>query len=444
MKKLLILFTTILALAGCKESEILVFDEKPEVRLNQSITAVRTSLLSAQDGWIATLPTNAGGGYGFYMSFDESENVMMYGDLTSTTTITPKTSTYRLKAVLGTELIFDTFNYISMLADPVPTVYGGVSGSGYKSDLEFLHVRTTTDSMIFKGKKYGQPLVLVKASPTQKAEYEAGKYQTAIDKIQNFFATTKHPYVEIVSSDVTLKVGISLDMSATLVSGKRINFIGLLADGTVDDAKGKFAYTSDGIEILDGKSVYQGITFVRIAWKDKTTLALYDSNKKEYIVKSSADVLVPLKLLVSYNGTYNEIIIGTSLPAGVTSSFNTAYNLSVSKFAAMNPTRTLNFVKFSLESASVAMVSIESDNGTNSYSGSVSYTYTLNDGILTLSNPVYDANWTSRNTQLLDIRNYFLSGPFRIDWVTSTDPTSSNLGGLYRVSDPNSFFYGTL
>ncbi|SMC79451.1 DUF4302 domain-containing protein [Pedobacter nyackensis] len=449
MKKIFILFTAILALTGCKESEILVFDDKPEVRLNQSITEVRTGLLSAQNGWIATLPTNAGGGYGFYMSFDASENVKMYADLTSTSIITPKTSTYRLKTVLGTELIFDTFNYISMLADPVPTVYGGVSGSGYKSDLEFLHVRSTADSMIFKGKKYGQPFVLVKATAAQKAGYEAGEYKTAIDKIQNFFATTKHPYVEIVSGAATLKAGISLDMSATLSSGKRINFIGPLADGKVADAKGKFAYTFNGIDILGGTCVYQGITFVRMAWKDNTTLALYDAKQKEYVVKSSPEVLVPLKLLMSYNGTYNEITIGTRLPLGVTSGFNVAYNSSVTKFAALfiaglPEPRTLNFVKFSLVNATIATVSIESDNGTKSYPATASYNYTLIDGVLTLSNPVYDANWTSRNALLIDIRNYFLSGPFRLDWVTSTDPTTSNLAGLYRVADPTSFFYGTL
>ncbi|TKC12237.1 DUF4302 domain-containing protein [Pedobacter polaris] len=446
MKKLFILFTVLIALASCKKSDIEVFDKKPEERLGQSIAEVRSALLSSPSGWIATLPTFAGGGYGFYMSFDENENVKMMGDLNITSIGTPATSTYRLKTVLGTELIFDTFNYISLLVDPTPSVFGGAAATGYKSDVEFRHNRSTTDSIFFTGKKYGQPLVLVKATASQKTLYEGGGYKTAIDKFKAFFTNTKNPYIEYTFGNSTLKVGMSLDFNNTLVTGKRINFSGILADG-VSTAAGvaKFAFKLDGADILGGGLVFNGITFVKILWKDASTLAFYDKAGKEYIVKSNPIPLTPLYLLFKYNGTFKKISIGSSLPTGVNSKFNDVFQALVTRLGALSPKRTIVSISFTLTNSTTATLSVSPNNGTSTFVANATFNYSINNDVITLSNPVYDGNWTARGTEYDGVKNFFLSGPFKIDWVSSTDPANTiSIGGLYQVADPTAYYYGSL
>ena len=61
----------LLAFAGCKKEEELNFDDRPEVRMNQSIAELNNILTSSPNGWIATMPTLTGGGYGFYMPLTE-------------------------------------------------------------------------------------------------------------------------------------------------------------------------------------------------------------------------------------------------------------------------------------------------------------------------------------------------------------------------------------
>lgn len=450
MKKLLILFTALIALGSCKKSPIEIFDQKPEERMTLSLAEVRTALLAAPNGWIATMPTFAGGGYGFYMQFDASENVTMYSDLgtanaPSTTVldhVTPVTSTYRLKTVLGVELIFDTFNYTSYLVDPMPNVFGGAAATGYKSDIEFRFTRATTDSLIFKGKKYGQVMAMVKATAAQKASYEAGEYKAAIDKFKAFFVNTRNPYIEYTSGTETVKAGMNINFTNVLATGKRVAFTALLANGSVATASSKFGLTIDGANFPVGLT-FQGINFVRIAWKDAVTLAFFDASGKEYIIKSNPVPLTPFVSLYKYNGTYRRISVGSSLPTGVNSTFNDVYQALATRLAALTPKRTIVSISFILTNSTTATVAVSPTNGTSTFVANATFNYTINNDVITLSNPTYDGNWTARGTEYNGVRDFFLSGPFKIDWVTSTDPANTlTMGGLYRVADPTAYFYG--
>lgn len=299
MKRLLLCIALLSILISCKKSSYVAkFDKLPQERAAEQIALVSSTLTSSENGWVATLPTGAGGGYGFYMNFDKEQNVVMVGDLTATSSSTSAKSYYRVKQDMGTELVFDSYNYISMLDDPNGSVMGGVSKVGFSSDIEFTYDRINADSIVFIGKKYRQPFILKKATAAQKASYMAGDLKPAIDKFNTYFTNNKFAYIEMVSGATTIKVGVSPNLSGTLATGKRIDFTGVLADGkTIATANSKFAYNLDGLSILNGGLVYQGITFVRIAWKDASTLAVYDSTGKEYIIKNNNGPLVNINLL---------------------------------------------------------------------------------------------------------------------------------------------------
>lgn len=319
MKRILIFIALSSIVMSCKKtSYVAKFDKLPQERAGEQIALVSNVLASAEDGWIGTLPTLAGGGYGFYIKFDKDQNVSMFADLTDESAKTVAKSYYRVKQDMGTDLIFDTYNYISILDDPDGSILGGADKIGFSSDIDFIYDRSTADSIIFKGKKFRQPFKLVKATAAQRAIYEAGGYKTAIDKFKNFFLTNQNPYIELGSGSTLQKISVTPNLTNNLASGKRIDFTGLIADGSsIVSGNEKYSFTLDGISILNGGLVYQGITFVKIIWKDATTLAAYDNAGKEYVIKNSLVPLSPLYKLwgTKFNGMLSEFKIiypGTS------------------------------------------------------------------------------------------------------------------------------------
>ncbi|TCD12514.1 DUF4302 domain-containing protein [Pedobacter frigidisoli] len=447
MKRLLYLFMVLLAFASCKKSSFeLAFDELPEVRMQKAIAEVNTILTTAPNGWIATLPTQAGGGYGFYISFDgPTQVVKMYGDATTAASTTVGTSTFRVKANAGAELIFDTYNTISLLDDPNPASFGGVTGSGHKSDVEFIYDHSTPDSIIFTGKKYRQPFRLVKATAAQKAVYEAGGYKTAIDKFKSFFATNTNAYVDILSGNATLKAGIGFDFTTSVGSGKRVNFSGILADGSIASSTGKFAFSLDGASVLSGGVLYQGITFVKFAWKDATTLAAYDAAGKEYIIKNSPTPLLPLHLLLGVKFSSIVAPFATTYP-GWSADFQARRASAAAAMLAGPYGLRLDKMTFAFVVLNKKMtLTTDIYQGASRFLGDFPFTYTKNDagvfkftaGTPTGNAGLIVANMAPLTTQRLNVDTFTL-GYF-------THPTTGEtLGQFISVEHPDFTFTGSL
>lgn len=287
-------------LSSCKKSSYVPkFDEPPEIRVGKQIALVREALTTAPNGWIATLPTGAGSGYGFYMSFDDKEVLTSYADLTDVSAKKEIISTYRIKQDAGIDLVFDTYTYLTWLNDPDPSTYGGAAKTGYMSDVDFIFKRISGDSILFTGKRYRQTLTLVKATAAQQTSYKTGGYKAAIDKLKAFLVDNQNPYIEIG----TLKAGLSLGNTSKL-----INLTGEKADGTVNSQSSPFAFTLGGADALAGGFSYEGINFIRLGWKDATTLALYDQAGKEYLVKNATLPLLTLDQLwgSKFTGIYSD------------------------------------------------------------------------------------------------------------------------------------------
>jgi hypothetical protein len=301
MKKLLIVFIGLLIFAGCKKSEYTAaFDDVPEARIRKEVTELGTALSTAPDGWIGNLSTQAGGGYSFYMTFDAAtENVKMYADLNDNTATNLGTSTYRILANVGAELIFDTYNYISMLQDPNPSTFGGVRATGFKSDVEFLLDHKTADSAVFIGKKYRQKFKLVKATPQQKAAYTSGNvYSTFINSMKGFFS--KNVKTSITLADGT-PVEIIVDNSNAIPFGKTI-IANAQKGGTTLSATAKYAFTIDQAPILNSGLTIAGVTFVKILVKAPNSFVIVDDKGTEYPIKR--DEILVKSIIETRNPTF--------------------------------------------------------------------------------------------------------------------------------------------
>lgn len=448
MKKIFyLLLLALVVFAGCKKSSFeSVFDKSPEERMGDAISLVNTTLTSAPNGWIATLPTSAGGGYGFYMDFSTDQKVTMYSDVSDVAMATAATSTYRVTTGLGAMLAFDTYNYLSVLQDPKVSVFGGVQGSGFSSDVEFTYVRSTADSLIMVGRQFRQPLIMVKATAAQKAAYVAGSYKTGIDKFKAFFAATKYPYIDIVSGNATLKAGIAVNATNNMTAGKRVSFTGVLADGkTVIGGSSKFAFTLAGADLLGGGLVYNSISFAKFVWKDATTLALYDTAGKEYIVKSSPTPLTPLYLLIGAGYTLVTVPNATTYTGwgadyvarratSATAMLNGGYALRLEQMA----------YTFNNTSKKVTLKINMPQNATQ-YVGTLNYTYTRSeDGIFKFNFVDADGNGNLCVTFMATLLAQRLNlDTFTVDYLS--DPIS---GGLYAqfksIQNPTYTFSGAL
>lgn len=188
MKKYLIY--TLLALTlftSCKKSNDVPAGEKPEARVAATLATYSALLTNNTTGWKATLFAHGGITYLFSMKFSTSNRVTMLSDLSTAYSTTSLESSYRLRQQQGPSLLFDTYTYIHVVADPDPTVNGGKAGSGSNSDFEFTFDSVVGDTIKLVGNKLGSKLTLVKASSA--ADYNA--YTTGTQDILSKFSQLK-------------------------------------------------------------------------------------------------------------------------------------------------------------------------------------------------------------------------------------------------------------
>jgi len=165
MKKILFLGLMLVSLlTACQKEDELDPSERPDARLNQTLTDYKNQLTGPEFGWKAVLYPNGGAGYSFLIKFMPNDRVSMTSDINASTAETTLESTYRLKALQRPALIFDTYNYMHILADPDETKSSGVRGAGKFSDFEFSFESVTPETITLTGNLQGSRMVLTKAT----------------------------------------------------------------------------------------------------------------------------------------------------------------------------------------------------------------------------------------------------------------------------------------
>jgi hypothetical protein len=165
-----------LGLAGCKNDDNAIFDKGSTARVRALMDECAAAVTEPEYGWkMLYLPDPQYGGFNLVMKFTETDglrSVEMKGDFVAfrktadpNGTIidnpgsTASTSTYSFNASQGPVLSFDTQSILHHLADPEVAPVA----TGLKGEFEFVIDRVTPDSLIFRGKKYGKDIVMVRA-----------------------------------------------------------------------------------------------------------------------------------------------------------------------------------------------------------------------------------------------------------------------------------------
>lgn len=181
MKRVLLYtMAAFLVLASCSKKDDPVFDESPDVRLNKVLAEYQAALAGAPNGWNAELRTANGSLYHFHFGFNDANRVQMYADFDTLTASVRKESSFRLKALQQPALLFDTYSYVHILADPDATVNGGEFGLGLSSDFEFSLDTLAADSIKLTGRFNGSKMTLRKASAQDLQAWQNGQWKNAL------------------------------------------------------------------------------------------------------------------------------------------------------------------------------------------------------------------------------------------------------------------------
>lgn len=136
------------------------FDQPSAKRADEAITQTQQLLTSNKAGWVMHYYGRLDlGGYNLLCQFD--------GDKVTISDEESKTATshYKLEQSAGTVLSFDEYNEVfHYYSDPSVTDFsydGKTDGKGFYGDLEFRILSASADSIVMKGKKHGDRIVMV-------------------------------------------------------------------------------------------------------------------------------------------------------------------------------------------------------------------------------------------------------------------------------------------
>ncbi len=180
----LYLFVGIMLAFSCRKDHY-IFSQSPDERVDKAVAMYTDTLVNAPYGWRGFIFPSAfnGGVVSFYFKFNASNRVQEFSDFDSTSAVTMSESSYLVKAEQQIDLIFDTYDYVSVLADPDGSVNGGSYGNGLGSDIQFVLDTLSGDTLKMHGAKYNTKAYMVRATQQDATDFYAGKYGSRnIDK----------------------------------------------------------------------------------------------------------------------------------------------------------------------------------------------------------------------------------------------------------------------
>lgn len=165
MKKIInriFILVAAVVLFSCTPEENDIFGDSASNRIEAAMKADQAILTGAKNGWLMQFYPSAQQTYGGYnvLALFTADKVKVASELTSPSGTAE--SLYSLKQSAGPVLTFDVYNDIfHIFSTPeerdAPT---GNNGVGMAGDFEFLILKATPDSVILKGRKTGNKIVM--------------------------------------------------------------------------------------------------------------------------------------------------------------------------------------------------------------------------------------------------------------------------------------------
>ncbi|SFW31840.1 DUF4302 domain-containing protein [Chitinophaga sancti] len=426
-----ILYLLLLAcLLGCrKEQTKSIFGETPDQRLAKALADYKSRLTGAEYGWKTAVFPAAGGGYSFYFTFDTAGRVNMYGDVTWDAAHTPQNSTYRLKAMQRPSLLFDTYSYLHLLADPDPNVYGGVTGQGYSVDFEYSIDSVANDTIKLTGITYSTKMILVKATKAEHDAYTTGQFGQQLTDIENNLADFPWQYLQFAD-------GKKLQVSINTVA-KNFTLIYLDDAGKVQLISTPYYYTTDGL-YLQTPITYGTYTFNEAFWDADNQVFYIKVNGSRMDVQVADNSIIPMHLLLGVS--FSSIVVPPQAIPGWSTDFTNMWKSIAASLKTGNYRLTLYYTYFTFDPGQqVLKLDVYIIQNNNLYMAEYPYTYTKTAaGVFDFTAQAYQGNAALIATDLAPLRSHLQNDHFTMDFFAGT------LGQLKSVEDQGFYFTGYL
>ncbi len=243
MKKIIYSLLMILAVASCVDQDSLIYEQKPDERIQAVLDEYNEIIRSSKNGWLLALETGAKGGVNHWVNFtgentcemlSDAENISSTKFPNTATVVSP--SSWRLKSVETPILIFDTYNYMHMLADPTASISGAsANGTGLSTDFEFVLGKYDADAkeLSLKGRFNKVAAKMIAVDAAQEEAIRAGGLKTMNDNFEALAGPLKYPVFELNSKKVDVQLsgrdlGIKyLDENEEIVSASSAGYLSL-------------------------------------------------------------------------------------------------------------------------------------------------------------------------------------------------------------------------
>ena len=430
-----------LFLPSCTKKTEQRFDKTVDERLAETLTNYQNYLTTAPGWKLFVYPKGllaqdiTVGGLTYYLKFTNTNRVSMVSDFTTDIAALPKESGYRLKALQRPSIIFDTYSYMHIPADPDPNVSFSPTGSGgygYGTDFNFSFTKVTpTDTIKLEGNFNKSAAVLVKAS---QAEMDAAFINGGLKKIldSSYVYPVRNPFLYFPASP-NLNVGVGFNFDVSLLT-----FSYLEAGNLVNKTLG-FSFTTYGIHLQNpitiGNYTFQDIYYDNVK---KVYYILSGTTRIEFANSATPLIALPLTNIIGNQYTTISIPAGANLP-NESPLFVTKYNLVKSGILAGAYRLTLDNMDFVFNSATKTMIvtAFVYQGNVGPFLCQYSYTYSVDaTGLFKFTKATQNANAALIVANMNNILSYIEADQFKVDGI------STSVGFLGQLtSKQNSTFY---
>lgn len=259
MKKInyiLFLLLTGLCFNACVSEEEDLFEKSAAERMNEALAKYKAILQDNPEGWLMEFyPSDRSmGGYTYTAKFNNGK-VDMTGEISLSNSSTGEkwpagtvvSSNYQVISEQSAVLTFDTYNPIfHFFSEPK----GSNDVDGYASDYEFVFMKVSEDSIILKGKKYENKMVMTKLTES------AGSYMQKVLAMQSKLAAIPRMKMIVGGKAYTINM-----------VGKVLSYTEQNEDSSLENIDMAYIYTPEGIRLYEPLTV-NGVTFQELVYDE--------------------------------------------------------------------------------------------------------------------------------------------------------------------------------
>ena len=471
MKKIIYTLLIMLAFASCAEKDSLIYEQKPDERIQEALDNYNTIIQGGANGWLLALETGEKGGYNHWVNFTGENTCEMLSDadagsaLFGNSSTDVKASSWRLKSVISPILMFDTYSYIHMLADPNEEVNDGIKGKGYVTDFEFAlgNYDNTGKVLDLKGRFNGSKAKMIACTAEQEEAIRNGGLKTMNQNFEALASAIKYPVIEMGSSKVDLEI------SARSFGLKYIDEEDAISTSSVAaylDMKGLEANSVSNLVLFDTLQ-YNGAAVTGLVCENNKLFAVVGGNQVEVV--DNLRPAIPLRFGANkdynYMKTQSSQLVGSLQDPYLTNTYdkaNTQINGNGGRYVVY---QTVQFSKNAKSGKNEMKLVIRYSNKAGSqYNATWIFQYTENeDGTITFTDrdQTGSSNERGQEIYLAPMVDYFCKfeyssystssstgswdknkarvtkvtpRTFKLDWAENkTKGLAGSLGGFYPV-----------